>query len=113
MAVMFSVPFDFNLYSSWYAVGVFDKSRACDYDLYYEMYNNTGNMFTREIAGKRLDHKNGPVAITATMTVSNQPILSLEVRDNLSKRTEMWWNVDCAAVSQLHNLCICNNVPNY
>ncbi|XP_030294125.1 bryoporin-like [Sparus aurata] len=82
IAVMFSVPFDFNLYSSWYAVGVFEKSRACDYDLYYQMYNNTGNMFTREIAGNGIERMNGPVAITASMSISYQPILSLEVRDN-------------------------------
>ena len=95
---MFSVPFDFNLYSIWYAVGVFDKCRACDYDLYYQMYNDTGNMFTREIGGKRLDHKDGRVAITASMSSSYQPILTLQVRDNWSKRTERWQNADSPAV---------------
>ncbi|XP_030294129.1 DELTA-sagatoxin-Srs1a-like [Sparus aurata] len=84
IAVMFSVPFNFNLYDNWYAVGVFEKSRACNYDLYYQMYYYTGNMFTREIAGNGIERMNGPVAITASMTNSYQPILSLEVRDNLS-----------------------------
>ncbi|XP_030296516.1 bryoporin-like [Sparus aurata] len=82
IAVMFSVPFDFNLYSSWYAVGVFDKSTTCDSDLYNQMYNSTGHMFTRAAAGHRLDHDSDQVSITALMTISSQTILSLQVRDS-------------------------------
>ena len=34
MAVMFSVPFDYSLYSNWYAVGVFSSTQKCDYELF-------------------------------------------------------------------------------
>ncbi|CAL8318426.1 unnamed protein product [Lota lota] len=40
LAVMFSVPYDFNLYSNWFAVGVFSSNKNCDHDLYREMYYN-------------------------------------------------------------------------
>ncbi|XP_036975874.1 DELTA-sagatoxin-Srs1a-like [Acanthopagrus latus] len=82
MAVMFSVPFDYNLYSNWYAVGVFEQSRACNYDLYVQMYYGEGDMFIRKKAGEDIDFKSGPFAIPASMTDTCQPILSLKVEDS-------------------------------
>uniref|UniRef100_A0A3B3Z739 DELTA-sagatoxin-Srs1a n=1 Tax=Periophthalmus magnuspinnatus TaxID=409849 RepID=A0A3B3Z739_9GOBI len=47
LAVMFSVPYDRNLYSNWCAVGVFERGTECDYNLYDTMYNNSDNNFVR------------------------------------------------------------------
>lgn len=47
LAVMFSVPYDFNLYSNWYAVGIFGGEKKCDYNLYCEMYYHSEAGFVR------------------------------------------------------------------
>uniref|UniRef100_A0A3B5AIW2 Uncharacterized protein n=1 Tax=Stegastes partitus TaxID=144197 RepID=A0A3B5AIW2_9TELE len=78
VAVMFSVPFDFNFYENWFAVGVFDKLRNCDHHLYEEMYYYTQSRFVRGSAnGERLTHSDDDVNISATMTDTYQPTLAV------------------------------------
>ncbi|KAK2833951.1 hypothetical protein Q5P01_017840 [Channa striata] len=83
MAVMFSNPYDFNLYSNWFAVGVFDMSKQCDHDLYKEMYNNKEKGFVRGQAKCGcLNHTSHAVTIRATMGDSYQPVIKVQVFDN-------------------------------
>ncbi|XP_075999281.1 DELTA-stichotoxin-She4a-like [Genypterus blacodes] len=82
MAVMFSVPYDFNLYSNWYAVGIFDTSKSCDYDLYCKMYHEKENMFVRGKAnGPGLYYKGKHVTIKASMTDTYQPLMRVRVTE--------------------------------
>ncbi|XP_067426890.1 DELTA-sagatoxin-Srs1a-like [Thunnus thynnus] len=80
IAVMFSNPYDFNLYSNWYAVGDFDMATTCDYDLYYKMYYNAEKGFVRgKAADGSLIYESKLVTIRATMSDSYQPVIKVQV----------------------------------
>uniref|UniRef100_A0A672G299 DELTA-sagatoxin-Srs1a n=1 Tax=Salarias fasciatus TaxID=181472 RepID=A0A672G299_SALFA len=83
IALMFSNPYDFNLYSNWYAVGVFDMSKECDENLYNEMYQGTSDSFIRSKAdGKVLSYRGSQVTIKATMSDAYQPVMKVELSEN-------------------------------
>ncbi|KAM3597591.1 uncharacterized protein V6R79_006599 [Siganus canaliculatus] len=80
MAVMFSNPFDFNLYSNWFAVGFFDKSRVCDSSLYEEMYKGPETTFVRGKAGEQsLTYKGQGATIKASMSDTYTPGITVEI----------------------------------
>ncbi|CAK6980509.1 DELTA-thalatoxin-Avl1a-like [Scomber scombrus] len=80
LAVMFSNPYDFNLYSNWYAVGVFDTAKTCDHELYKQMYNSAENGFVRGKAkGSGLTYSSHHVTIRATMSDGYQPVMKVQV----------------------------------
>ncbi|XP_044037708.1 conoporin-Cn1-like [Siniperca chuatsi] len=79
MAIMFSVPYDFNAFSNWYAVGVFDENKVCDSSLFKEMYYNTENGFVRGQAKHGgLTYKGEAVTIRATMSDSCTPVIKIQ-----------------------------------
>ncbi|XP_022607890.1 DELTA-actitoxin-Aeq1b-like isoform X2 [Seriola dumerili] len=83
VAVMFSVPYDFNLYSSWFAVGVFGLDTHCDQHLYETMYYNTERGFVRGKAkGPSLSHRGSHVTVRATMSDSYRAVLKVQVCNN-------------------------------
>uniref|UniRef100_A0A096MBM6 Uncharacterized protein n=1 Tax=Poecilia formosa TaxID=48698 RepID=A0A096MBM6_POEFO len=83
LAVMFSVPFDFNIFCNWYAVGIFSKDKLCDDDLYNEMYYAAQNDFIRGKAnGPSLTHKKGEMTIRASMSDSFKPVLNIDFEIN-------------------------------
>lgn len=81
LAVMFSVPYDFNLYSNWFSVGIFDKTKQCDHGLYNQMYNRTDRAFVRGKAGSGLTFKKDQFTVMATMTNTYGPVIRAEVKE--------------------------------
>uniref|UniRef100_A0A665VLC4 DELTA-sagatoxin-Srs1a n=1 Tax=Echeneis naucrates TaxID=173247 RepID=A0A665VLC4_ECHNA len=76
MAVMFSVPYDRNLYSNWFAVGIFDRGNNCDYNLYDIMYNGCENNFVRAKAdGSCISYEGDYVVVSASMSDSSEATL--------------------------------------
>ncbi|KAM4531671.1 deep-sea actinoporin Cjtox I-like [Odontesthes bonariensis] len=80
MAVMFSVPYDFVLYSNWFGLGVFGRDMQCNKELFNNMYKGMESGFVRGKAkGPSLTHRSDHVTVRATMSDSYQPVLRVEV----------------------------------
>ncbi|KAM6966516.1 uncharacterized protein LKV04_018980 [Tautogolabrus adspersus] len=87
MAIMFSVPYDHNLYKNRLAVGVVEQSHACDKHLYDQMYDGKDQSnFTRsEKSGCGLLYKATYVDLRATMSSIGKAIVKLELYDKMGR----------------------------
>lgn len=83
LAVMFSVPYDYNLYENRLAVGVFEQSRACDEKLYELMYDgqDCSNFVRSEKSGSGLEYVALNVDLRATMSSIGKAIIKMELYD--------------------------------
>ncbi|XP_036405551.1 bryoporin-like [Megalops cyprinoides] len=87
MAIMFSVPFDYNIYKNWLAVGIFEHTRECDKHLYKHMYNEKDftNFARSEANGNGVEHKGKVVHLRATMSNVGKAIIKVEVYDKMGQ----------------------------
>lgn len=85
VAIMFSVPWDYNLYKNWFAVGLYDKGRTCDEALYKEMYyDKTQQHFKRtEGTGSGLVHVGAKLDVLCTMSPLGRAIMKVELWDKV------------------------------
>lgn len=92
IVVMFSNPFDFNLYHNWYGIGAFNNNKQCNAYLFNEMYYGMQNGFVRgNASGPSLSYemnKSGPdgyygpdLTIKAYMSDDCQPLIKVELCD--------------------------------
>ncbi|XP_068435368.1 bryoporin-like [Clinocottus analis] len=87
MAIMFSVPFDRNLYKNQLAVGVVEHSRGCDKQLYNQMYDGKDlSSFTRsETNGSGLVYQTKYLDLRATMSTIGKAIVKVELYDKMGQ----------------------------
>ncbi|XP_061838216.1 actinoporin-like protein [Nerophis lumbriciformis] len=87
MAIMFSVPWDYNFYKNWFAVGISKKGLKCDKNLFKLMYNEKKqqeNGFVREEStGTGINFVGGYLDLKATMSPLGKAIMKVEVWDKL------------------------------
>ncbi|XP_039990809.1 DELTA-stichotoxin-Hcr4a-like [Xiphias gladius] len=85
IAIMFSVPYDYNMYKNWLAVGIYREGKECNEALYKEMYyNKKQEGFVREEAnGSGITYEGASLDIKATMSPMGRAILKVEVWDKL------------------------------
>nr|XP_055049288.1 uncharacterized protein LOC129434378 isoform X1 [Misgurnus anguillicaudatus]XP_055049289.1 uncharacterized protein LOC129434378 isoform X1 [Misgurnus anguillicaudatus] len=85
MAIMFSVPYDYNLYSNYFGIGGFKMDHECNEALYNHMYYGNDSNFIRAIADVAgITYKTSRVEIRATMSNVGKAIIKLEIHDKLN-----------------------------
>ncbi|XP_030622868.1 DELTA-thalatoxin-Avl1a-like [Chanos chanos] len=82
LAIMFSVPYDYNLYENWLAVGIFDKTQKCDDTLYNLMYYNSDSKFRRAKAtDTSIVYIWESMEIRAAMSNAGTAVVEVEIHD--------------------------------
>uniref|UniRef100_A0A672FHC0 Uncharacterized protein n=1 Tax=Salarias fasciatus TaxID=181472 RepID=A0A672FHC0_SALFA len=83
IAIMFSNPYDLNLRSNVFAVGIFDKWKECNRSLHDEMEGTCSPYFVRsEASGGALNFEGKAVTIRATMSDGHQTVMKVEVSES-------------------------------
>ncbi|XP_043919142.1 DELTA-thalatoxin-Avl1a-like [Protopterus annectens] len=84
IAIMFSNPFEYKLYSIWHGLAIYEGVKAADNDLFNHMYNNEApNMQRQKVdnAGGCLELISNDICVKATMSSSAKAIMKVEVWD--------------------------------
>lgn len=91
IAIMFSVPYDYNIYKNWAAVGTFKSDRETDEKLYKEMYyEKNPQTFVREEAhGSCIMYEGKEVLVMCTMSPLGRAIMKVEVWDKSYFRNQL------------------------
>ncbi|XP_064190464.1 DELTA-thalatoxin-Avl1a-like isoform X1 [Anguilla rostrata] len=76
LAIMFSVPFDYNLYENWFALGLFEATQACDHALYNCMYHEKEKSFRRgKATGSEISYQSKKFTLSGNMS----PVAKAEI----------------------------------
>ncbi|KAJ0016073.1 hypothetical protein NQD34_014363 [Periophthalmus magnuspinnatus] len=85
LAIMFSVPYDRNMYKNWFALGIYNKGKECDEALYKEMYyEKEPKGFVRaEATGSGITFEGNYLDVKATMSSVGKAMMKVELWDKL------------------------------
>ncbi|XP_051566543.1 DELTA-stichotoxin-Hcr4a-like [Myxocyprinus asiaticus] len=81
LAIMFSVPYDYDKYENWFAVGIFDSDRSCDESLFNLMYYESGSFSRDNSSGNEIKQVWNAIEIKGTMSPRAKSIMKVEVWD--------------------------------
>uniref|UniRef100_A0A8C6SHE7 Uncharacterized protein n=1 Tax=Neogobius melanostomus TaxID=47308 RepID=A0A8C6SHE7_9GOBI len=79
MAVLYKVPYDLNLRSIIFAIGIMDMATECDKHLFHNMYKKAPHMFVRGKAGGSSLEFESFVTIRANMSNSGKAVMKIEI----------------------------------
>ncbi|CAL8360280.1 unnamed protein product [Boreogadus saida] len=82
LAVMYSVPFNRNSYTNWFAIGLMNSHIMCCQELYSRMYYNDDSDFVRaKGGGSSLQRDRDHVVVQASMSDTGTAMLRVEVTE--------------------------------
>ncbi|KAL7859540.1 hypothetical protein SRHO_G00146870 [Serrasalmus rhombeus] len=85
LAIMFSVPYDYNQYENRFALGLFEASQSCDESLFNMMYNGNGPFIRDKCSSSEQKYSEQNFTLKGTMSPRAQAILKME----------FWYNDPC------------------
>lgn len=86
IAVMFSVPYDYNVYKNWLGLGIYEHTCDCDEKLFKLMYyEEEKNFIRKEADGSGLKYAGKTVDLRATMSNEGKALIKLELYDKMGK----------------------------
>ncbi|CAL8367447.1 unnamed protein product [Gadus morhua 'NCC'] len=85
LAVMYSVPFNRNSYTNWFAIGLMNSQTNCCKELYSRMYYNEvvhyGDFVRAKGGGSSLQKERDHVVVQASMSNTGTAMLRVEVTE--------------------------------
>lgn len=90
LSIMFSVPYDYNFYQNWAAVGFFDQDHPTDEKLYEDMYNKKemAKFIRKEADGSNITFQGGSLDVMCTMSPLGRAIMKVEVWEKFFHQPE-------------------------
>ncbi|XP_059180937.1 uncharacterized protein LOC131959742 [Centropristis striata] len=85
MAIMFSVPYDYNFYKNWLGVGIFPHGTECNDKLFDTMYNKKDftNFMRHEADGSGVSFRGASLDVRGCMSDGGTAIIKLELYDKM------------------------------
>ncbi|KAG7507689.1 cytolysin Src-1-like [Solea senegalensis] len=87
MAVMFSVPYDYNFYQNWLGVGVYEHTHAVDKKLFKDMYEakDFTNFVRHKADGSGVKYASRMLDVRGCMSDEGKAIVKLEIYDKMGR----------------------------
>ncbi|XP_061096831.1 DELTA-sagatoxin-Srs1a-like [Conger conger] len=82
LAIMFSVPFDYNLYQNWFALGFFEPDTSCDEALYNLMYYQEGPFKREKSSGSEIRFESERYSVKGAMSPMGKAEMKVEFWDD-------------------------------
>lgn len=95
LLIMFSVPYDYNLYENWFALGVSREHVSCDEQLFHRMYYDSGPFTRATSTGSEIRFSEKHVYVKGTMSPAGRSIMKVELwgfSDGSGGGTPFWPN---------------------
>ncbi|XP_058256037.1 uncharacterized protein LOC131359907 [Hemibagrus wyckioides] len=81
LAIMFSVPFDYNCYENYFGVGIYENRVSCNYELFSEMYYREGTFTRSKGTGNEVEYTGQEICVKGTMSPAGNAVIKVEFRD--------------------------------
>ncbi|KAI4899038.1 hypothetical protein NFI96_027257, partial [Prochilodus magdalenae] len=82
LAIMFCVPYDYNIYeSNMFALGIYQPNISCDDDLFNEMYYSSGPFTRGKGSGSVMEYSGEQAVVKGTMSAFGQSVIKVEFWD--------------------------------
>ncbi|KAG9268250.1 DELTA-stichotoxin-Hcr4a-like [Astyanax mexicanus] len=81
LMIMFSVPYDYNLYENWFALGISKDRISCNEQLFHQMYYDNGSFTRAKSTGSEIKFLGKHAYVKGTMSPAGRSIMKVEFWD--------------------------------